>query len=164
MNINKALKTEYYRPHQLIKHEHICIYLFINCFWIDIWITSLLNWYLCTFSCCHLHHKTPSNFEHLETSPVFAIPTSPSKPQKYYAWDCVRLQQHHREEKQALLWGRAVWRAWITEDIYYMRYLSQTPKEVKESWHSSDKRIRGGKKVASSSKILRQEHGIIVDK
>lgn len=45
-----------------------------------------------------------------------------------------------------------------------MRYLSQTPKEVKESWHISDKRIRGGKKVASSSKILRQEHGIIVDK
>lgn len=87
MNINKALKTEYYRPHQLIKHEHICIYLFINCFWIDIWISSLLNWYLCKFSCCHLHHKTPSNFEHLETSPVFAIPTSPSKPQKYYPRD-----------------------------------------------------------------------------
>lgn len=78
MNINKALKTEYYSTlYQLIKHEHIRIYLFINCLWIDIWISSLLNWYLSKFSCCHLHHKTPSNSKHLESSPVFAIPTSP---------------------------------------------------------------------------------------
>lgn len=145
MDINKALKTEYYRPHQLIKHEHICIYLFINCFWIDIWISSLLNWYLCKFACCHLHCKTPSNFEHLETSPGFAIPTSPSKPRSIThgtVSDC----NSSTEKRRRHCGGGQFEEPKSQKTSMYMRYLSQTPKEVKESWHISDKRIRGEKK------------------
>lgn len=121
MKINKALKTEYYTPHQSIKHEQIHIYLFTNCFWIVIWISSLLNWYLSKFSCCHLHHKTPSNFERLETSPVFAIPTSPpslrsithgtmsdcnssaEKRSRHCCWVCSLKTNNHR--RQLCKWG-----------------------------------------------------------